>query len=110
MVCGCIYPGESCGPTAADLESGTAGAEDRTPKLSAFGGTGIGSDEPCSGHVEQMPVGGGSALVQLLEHIFWLGLAQEAAGWESTARHGPRASGDESPQERSLAWSELNCS
>lgn len=24
-------------------------------------------------------MGGGSALVQLLEHIFWLGLAQEAA-------------------------------
>lgn len=39
-VCGCIYPGESCGPTQADLESEMVGAEDLTSKLSAFGGTG----------------------------------------------------------------------
>jgi len=64
-----------------DLESKTAGAEDLTSKLSASGGAqGAGSDELYSGCVEQMPVSGGGALVQLPEHIFWLGLAQKAAG------------------------------
>jgi len=41
-------------------------------------GMGAGSAEVCSGHVEQMPANSGVALVQLLEHIFWLGLVQKA--------------------------------
>lgn len=50
------------------------------PNYLRSGGRVAGSDELYSGRVEQMPVSGGGALVQLLEHIFWLGLAQKAAG------------------------------
>lgn len=41
-------------------------------------GMGAGSDMQHSGPVEQMPASSGGALVQLLKHIFWLGLVQKA--------------------------------
>lgn len=55
-----------------------------------------------------MPVSCAAALVQLLKHIFCLGLAQKAARvqGECSATWTDREQ-DESPQECSLTWSEL---